>query len=293
MHTGFTWLGCGAFIPRSKVLRFLAQLGSNGLSKDRLRVADMYFSIWTNQYPYQMSNPLTPLDQKEGWSDGVDQWRIVYQNIYDASSKLYEALAANAVDHFMREEEQPRPDQRDTRAPCLNDKCLFLTNIDPFPLPTSVVFDNVNVTQVRMQETQFDKLDFPSNDFWTKHAYHYAVDRDDNTCWNSYKAPHAGDYFGLHMLTAINSKHVTILSSQNINHLENVFAISTSTNGDRWVTCKYQPLKDAVVSSDPHRLHIGFLCPAAEPFRFLRIEFQRDLPEPFEVCSLGLEGFNV
>ncbi|RUP44737.1 hypothetical protein BC936DRAFT_149067 [Jimgerdemannia flammicorona] len=138
MHTGFTWLGCGAFIPRSKVLRFLAQLGSNGLSKDRLRVADMYFSIWTNQYPYQMSNPLTPLDQKEGWSDGVDQWRIVYQNIvslilcvglrksvlvslcgsipeYDASSKLYEALAANAVDHFMREEEQPRPDQRDTR----------------------------------------------------------------------------------------------------------------------------------------------------------------------------------
>lgn len=81
MHAGFTWLGCGSFIPRIKVQRFLAQLGSAGLGKDRLRLADMYFSIWTNQYPYQLSNPLTPLEQKEGWSDGVDQWTIVYQNI--------------------------------------------------------------------------------------------------------------------------------------------------------------------------------------------------------------------
>jgi hypothetical protein len=81
MHTGFTWLGCGAFVPRWKVQNFLAQLGSAGLGKDRLRLADMYFSIWTNQYPWQLSNPLSPLDQNEGWSDGVDQWAIVHQNV--------------------------------------------------------------------------------------------------------------------------------------------------------------------------------------------------------------------
>jgi hypothetical protein len=54
---------------------------SISLPKERLRLSDMYFSIWTNQYPYQLSNPLTPLDQQEGWSNGVDQWAIVYGNI--------------------------------------------------------------------------------------------------------------------------------------------------------------------------------------------------------------------
>lgn len=92
MHTGFTWLGCGAFVPRWKVQNFLAQLGSAGLGKDRLRLADMYFSIWTNQYPWQLSNPLNPLDQNEGWSDGVDQWAIVYQNVVSATFQDLTAL---------------------------------------------------------------------------------------------------------------------------------------------------------------------------------------------------------
>ena len=81
LHTGFTWFGCGSFVPRAKVQRFLDQLGSISLPKERLRLSDMYFSIWTNQYPYQLSNPLTSLDQQEGWSNGVDQWAIVYGNI--------------------------------------------------------------------------------------------------------------------------------------------------------------------------------------------------------------------
>ncbi|KAF9405806.1 hypothetical protein BGZ76_006477 [Entomortierella beljakovae] len=83
MHTGFAWMGCGSFIPREKAQRLLEQGGNSNLAKDRLRVIDMYFSIWTNQYPYQLSNYLTPLDQKNGWStDGVnDHWAIVFRNM--------------------------------------------------------------------------------------------------------------------------------------------------------------------------------------------------------------------
>ncbi|RUS18215.1 hypothetical protein BC937DRAFT_89031 [Endogone sp. FLAS-F59071] len=250
--------------------------------------------VW---YPYQLSNPLTPLEQKEGWSDGVDQWTIVYQNIYDAGSKLYKALAANsgitAKDYFTRDEEDPLPEQRDTRAPCLDDKCLFLTNIDPFPHPSAVVFNNVNVTHINEQEALFNELDFPSNDFWTKHAYHYAVDRDETTCWNSYKAPRVGDYFGLHMVTPIKSKRFTIVSSKDISSLESAFSISISINGDHWVTCKHRTLADDGFSADPHRLTIGFSCPISEPVRFVRADFQRDFNQPFEVCSVGLQGFAV
>lgn len=59
--------------------------------------------------------------------------------------------------------------------------------MEPFPKPDSVQFDNVNITHVKDQEAAFNDLDFPSNDFWDKHAYHKAVDGDSSTCWNTYR----------------------------------------------------------------------------------------------------------
>ncbi|KAF8932492.1 hypothetical protein BGZ52_010055 [Haplosporangium bisporale] len=83
MHAGFAWMGTGSFLPRNKAQRLLEQAASGNLAKDRTRVVDMYFSIWTNQYPYQLINGLTPLDQKNGWStEGVsDHWAIVFRNM--------------------------------------------------------------------------------------------------------------------------------------------------------------------------------------------------------------------
>lgn len=50
---------------------------------DRSKVIDMYFSIWTNQYPYQLVNYLTELDQKKEWSnEEVDShWSTVFINM--------------------------------------------------------------------------------------------------------------------------------------------------------------------------------------------------------------------
>ena len=58
MHAGFADLQYGAFVPRWKVQTFMTQLGKSALGKDRIRLADMYFSLWTNQYPWILSNPL-------------------------------------------------------------------------------------------------------------------------------------------------------------------------------------------------------------------------------------------
>lgn len=59
------------------------------------------------------------------------------------------------------------------------------------------------------------------------------------------------------------------------------------------VTCKHRSVINDGFSADPHRLTIGFLCPISEPVRFIRAEFQRDFDQPFEVCSIGLQGFAV
>lgn len=83
-------MGTGSYLPREKAQRLMEQGGNSNLAKDRLRVIDMYFSIWTNQYPYQLVNYLMPLDQKNGWStDGaVDHWTVVYRNMVSWAKML-------------------------------------------------------------------------------------------------------------------------------------------------------------------------------------------------------------
>ncbi|CAG8507509.1 3144_t:CDS:2 [Paraglomus occultum] len=300
LHTGFTWLGCGSFVPRAKVQQFLRQVGSTAMPKDRLRLLDMYFSLWTNQYPYQLSNPLTPLEQEGAWSTGVDQWAIVYANILDAVQRLFKALAVNTgSEYYVRDEERPMFNNRDVRAPCTNDKCLFLTNIDPFPSPRSVYYAN-NITHVHEQEARFNRLNFPSNDFWDKHAYHTAVDTNVNTCWNSFKNPKSGDYFGLQFVVPRKFNKITLTSSKDISKYDASFNIHISDNGRVWKTCNRRNLTDKeneeyLSNSQINSITIYFDCgtKGEEPTKFVKISTSRNFPEPLEICSIKLDGLEV
>ncbi|KAF0358155.1 hypothetical protein F8M41_014467 [Gigaspora margarita] len=318
IHTGFTWLGCGSFISRTKVQRFLGQLGYIPLSKDRLRLVDMYFSLWTNQYPYQLSNPLTPLDQNHGWSSGIDHWSIVYSNILDAAQKLYTALDVKSdSDHFEHVEETPYYHKRDVRAPCINDKCLFITNVDPFPHPSRVYYAN-NITHVHEQEAKFNALDFPSNEFWEKHAYHNAVDLNLSTCWNSFKVPKKGDYFGLQFVEPKSYNKVTIVSSKDISNFDASFTVEISFDGYNWKTCdKLESSYEAqdydsvdisqnnIIAMDfdsadipkSNIITMDFKCFEEEnkndPVSFIKFKATRDFTEPFEICSFILDGLSL
>ncbi|CAG8644887.1 16247_t:CDS:2 [Cetraspora pellucida] len=296
LHTGFTWLGCGSFIPRAKVQKFMSQLGYISLPKDHLKVADMYFSLWSNQYPYQLSNPLTPLDQDHGWSSGIDHWSVVYNS-----------------DMFERVEETPYYHDRYVRAPCINDKCLFITNIDPFPHPSSVHYAN-NITNVHEQEAKFNALDFPSNEFWEKHSYHNAVDLDLTTCWNSFKIPKKGDYFGLQFVEPKSYNKVTIVSSKDISNFDASFTVEISSDGYNWKICEklessyeaqdYDSIDNIVAmdldSADIPKSNIitmDFKCFEEEnknnPVSFIKFQATRDFIEPFEICSFILDGLSI
>lgn len=61
MHTGFTWLGTGSFAPRHFSTRFLTQQSAAPvlLTQEQALVSDMFYSIWSNSYPEQVSNLVT------------------------------------------------------------------------------------------------------------------------------------------------------------------------------------------------------------------------------------------
>jgi hypothetical protein len=58
LHTGFTDLRYGAFVPKEMVSSFVDQLNSHDLNSTRMKQADVYFSMWNNQYPYLVVNSL-------------------------------------------------------------------------------------------------------------------------------------------------------------------------------------------------------------------------------------------
>ncbi|CAG8673531.1 11745_t:CDS:2, partial [Racocetra persica] len=296
LHTSFTWLGCGSFIPRAKVQRFMGQLGYISLPKDHLKVADMYFSLWSNQYPYQLSNPLTQLDQDNGWSSGIDHWSVVYSNILDATQKLYTTLALKPdSDLFERVEETPYYHEH------------------PFPHPSSIYYAN-NITHVHEQEAKFNALDFPSNEFWEKHAYHNAVDLDLTTCWNSFKIPKSGDYFGLQFVEPKSYNKVTIVSSKDISNFDASFTVEVSYDGYNWKICdklesSYEAQDydsvDNIVAMDldsadipkSNMITMDFKCFEDEnknnPVSFIKFKATRNFNEPFEICSFILDGLSI
>jgi len=81
LHTGFSWLGAGSFMPKQTVFRFLQQLGGSNLWKERVQLSDLFFSLWRNQYPVVLSHALAPLDQSSSWSGRIDQWSVVYEHM--------------------------------------------------------------------------------------------------------------------------------------------------------------------------------------------------------------------
>ncbi|KAG0380029.1 hypothetical protein BGX24_010539 [Mortierella sp. AD032] len=307
MHTGFAWMGTGSYLPREKAQRLLEQGGNSNLAKDRLKVIDMYFSIWTNQYPYQLVNYLMPLDQKNGWStDGaVDHWTVVYRNMMDAATRLYSALMANPEvsekDYFPREEELPLMGDRHARSPCYNDKCLFKTSLDPFPLPKEVVFSN-DIESIEDQNSKFRALDYPTNEFFAAYSYIHAVDNDPMTCWNSFKVPQSGDSFGLQFVAPRQVRKMTISSSRSLMGLleGKLFSVMVSDmKGEEWVKCRHSTRFPYA-----HTMTLDISCPTTTTSTTsgamvsfpnglvsnVKVVFEQNLEKSLEICGMDVGG---
>lgn len=135
MHSGFSWVGTGAIADKPVVLRFMEQLKL--LSDSDALLADMYFSTWMNQVPYQLETPLVELETRFGFSsvsNGIqrNQLHMVrgparritpiatqcalmrWRWQANAARILYDQLKAGTTT-FTTVHQQPRWEQRDAK----------------------------------------------------------------------------------------------------------------------------------------------------------------------------------
>lgn len=125
--------------------------------------------------------------------------------------------------------------------------------MDPFPDPSSLSFATNNITSIRHWDSMFKELDLPQKPLNT---YHYAVDGNMTTCWNSFVCkyihisdcmmtwhsdhstlldPRKGDYFGLNMVGSIRAKRLFIYTHTSVRNPASVFRIHTSEKKGEWV----------------------------------------------------------
>ncbi|KAI9019301.1 hypothetical protein CLU79DRAFT_705171 [Phycomyces nitens] len=276
-NQGYAELDTGAFVPRSKVQSFLTQLGKSGMGKSRLRRADRYFSVWTNQYPWILENPLVSLQP------------------YDAMRRMQRVLEDDRSlapkDYFERFEDMPMPSHRDTRSACANDKCLFTTNMSPFPRPEDIEFTKESIPNLHHLDALYEDggFDLPQKHYWNTHSFHMAVDMDPQTCWNTHKSPRAGDYFGLVMVGDIHVRELTVFSSQELKRPDKLFKVSVKEKGAEWVECGVMTTKKAPVSRNAV---MKLNCPDMA-IRAIKIAFEENQPEPFELCGIALDRFFI
>jgi len=207
MHTNFNLVGTGALVSKQIVLQFIKTTGKL-LSSDRLIFADMFFSTWMNDHPYQLSVNLNEINSEPGFSAGKSGIARNKLYIWIGSNILHEQLKSNVSNLFPRKEKKPFWEDRFVRSPCVDDNCLFLTNIHAFPPPRQITTNFTLDFDGRVM--QFEEI-MPKQrlDDWLNYPYHHAVDNNDKSCY--YVRNSSMDhYFGLDLLSVHFVKYIYI-----------------------------------------------------------------------------------
>lgn len=112
-----------------------------------------------------------------------------------------------------------------------------------FPSPDQVKWPaEAHSRDIHAHEARFKALQYPSAEFVAMHTYHYAVDQDLSTCWNSFKTLKKGSFFGLQFVLPLldlgeNAQLVEIWSTAatTLQALESHMVIKASVDGVSWV----------------------------------------------------------
>ncbi|KAI8138447.1 hypothetical protein BJV82DRAFT_582816 [Fennellomyces sp. T-0311] len=266
LHVGYAQFRYGAIVEKSLVQAFVdtQTVGHH---------ADINFVIWSNQYPWILANPLTVGDELATAVDPINN--------------------RNAVQRYMPQEaSSPQPAERYDRASCANDHCLFTTSMSPYDsISVDREFNTENITSIQHWETLYQDMDVPSPDAFTANSFHYAVDNNPRTCWNSYAYPKEDDFIGLHMVGTIQAKRIIIHLRRPIQDADDLFKVTVSPRIFEWRDCKVSRIPE-YQNSQRIALHLDD-CAGVKAWNSVRIAFTKDLEEPIEICGFDVDNMII
>jgi hypothetical protein len=107
--------------------------------------------------------------------------------------------------------------------------------------------------------------------------------------------PKTGDYFGLYMMGDIQAKRVMLYTTTEFDlPFDEMLKVTVQWFPfGSWDDCEIKLTPNTQLD---YRIGFDFDCPThrhPEPFKSIRISFQKDMSVPFELCGLALDNFVV
>lgn len=271
LHTGFSWVGCGALASKRAVQRFLAKLDSvaEGVTEEVSQLIDNVFALWMNAFPAQIENVLFEVHQLQDNSvrmsrpDAIESFARTRRFAIETLWQHLDATVAHGADLLDVSLDGPVPGDAAgsaaveaagfelwdpepagallplthivyrVRAPCSDDACGFIASPDPFDFDTAWV--SVDEADSRMVWEVFaDDAERDAYARFRETPYHRAVDTDPATQWCATFQP--GDFFGLDMHHATAGPvRLQLHMGQWMSGGALPFSVETSLDGSTWL----------------------------------------------------------
>ncbi|KAI8387995.1 uncharacterized protein BYT42DRAFT_217027 [Radiomyces spectabilis] len=268
----------GAFASKETVAQFMQLVDLIPIDS---AYADMYFISYLNQVPYAVEGfhgTIPAINDKDISKTEEHHMRrgliAAYRNVGHENS-------AFATGEFI-------PSVRHTRAPCHNDRCLFMTNIEALPKPELISYNPyMTVTASERVHT-----DYNNASFYQLYSYSNAVDHDDTTAWKTTKFIRSGDYIGLDLLMPMRIPLKYRFLVRHPDAYQASLRFQTSFDGKSWIDISPTPsltcnsMNDDDYDSIP-LLDCRFMV-SDTGYRFIRLESRRDLDFAMELYDFSI-----
>ncbi|KAF9917957.1 hypothetical protein FBU30_000429 [Linnemannia zychae] len=168
-----------------------------------------------------------------------------------------------------------------------------------FPAPESIKWPaDPQHRDVQAHEARFKALNYPKPDFVAMHTYHYAVDQDLSTCWQSFHTLEKGSFFGLRFVLPLldlgeRAKSIEIWSTfeSTLAVLFKQMIVKASVDGVNWMTCTGEierttgslRMKDLRCTDVGRKIGIQL---DTRGIQFLRFEMKEPTTTPIEICGI-------
>lgn len=167
LHTCYVDIESGTFVAKAMVSQFLHNYDRTSVVDD---FADMYFTMYMNQVPYQ-------LEGEGSYSKEFTNTELEHMDL--GLTMLYNDLVEQEGIVPLKPYLESTTLDRNARCSCKDDRCLFLANVQV--TPSIDLFSYTPTVDVELSRKMHD--DYKAN--FREHRYSNAVDGDERTSWKS------------------------------------------------------------------------------------------------------------
>ena len=281
LHAGFSWIGCGSFFLKEHAVRFI-DLMNELLDKEFRSIADVFFSLWMNQYPYQYAFAISQLTSDHAFSS-EDGFNDLQTRAAVFAIRSMEKSLQGRMKRFSSFDITPVKEVRESWALCIRDECVFDTNAQN-PTEGSLFLPKTATEYKRATRQNLPRMS--ETTILISTSEYAAIDGDYSTCWISDKLAEKDSYYGLQFTRPRPLKFIEIMFEHS-HSLQETMVLEVSDDLMYWTGMETHTELNVTCNVARYTFRMSFHQYAAARFRVPKSSSNWS-SERFSVCDIRI-----